>query len=122
MEQSYSNIISRDTSIRENGGIPYSSIEKDIMILKESLKGLKMEHMRARIQNMEQSMQIQNQFNALHTCTSRNTEYIPTNPHYAGAPGSVIWPGSHHTFHGHHPYYPHTFTNQGIQTIPNSHL
>ena len=87
MEQSYSNIISRDTSIRENGGIPYSSIEKDIMILKESLKGLKMEHMRARIQNMEQSMQIQNQFNALHTCTSRNTEYIPTNPHYAGAPG-----------------------------------
>ena len=34
-----------------NGRIPFSSIEKDIMFLKESLKGLDMEHMRARIQN-----------------------------------------------------------------------
>ena len=125
MEQSYSNSIGKDPSIRKNianRGTPYSSIEKDIMILKESLRGLEMEHMRARIQNMEQSMQIQSQFNALHTCTSRNTGYIPSNPHYPGAPGSVLWPGSHHTFHCHHPYYPHTFLNQGIQTIPNSHL
>ena len=124
-EQSFSNSIGRDPSIRENianGGTPYSSIEKDIMILKESLRGLEMEHMRARIQNMEQSMQIQSQLNALHTCTSRNTGYIPTNPHCLGTPGSVLWPGSHHTFYGHHPYYPHTFPNQGIQTIPNSHL
>ena len=67
-------------------------------------------------------MQIQSKFNTLHTCTSRNTGYIPTNPHYAAAPGSVIRPGSPHTFQGHHPYYPHTFPNQGIQTIPNSHL